>query len=93
MVMMMVMMHMMKMMNLDYDDDGDTFDASSVPYVAPVANGRVSASHTLSSGIITTLLIPYALSSWAGHVSYTRSHGLGSPDGASLLGFFFCGIP
>ena len=92
MVMMMVMMHMMKMMNLDYDDDGDTFDASSVPYVAPVANGRVSASHTLSSGIITTLLIPYALSSWAGHVSYTRSHGLGSP-GASFLAFFFSGIP
>lgn len=92
MVMMMVMMHMMKMMNLDYDDDGDTFDASSVPYVAPVANGRVSASHTLSSGIITTLLIPYALSSWDGHVSNTRSHGLGSP-GASFLAFFFSGIP
>ena len=90
--MMMVMMHMMKMMNLDYDDDGDTFDASSVPYVAPVANGRVSASHTLSSGIITTLLIPYALSSWDGHVSNTRSHGLGSP-GASFLAFFFSGIP
>ena len=91
--MMMVMMHMMKMVNLDDDDVDDTFDASSVPYVAPVANGRVSASHTLSSGIITTLLIPYALSSWAGHVSYTRSHGLGSPDGASFLGFFFSGIP
>ena len=89
---MMVMMRMIKMMNLDDDDVDDTFDASSVPYVAPVANGRVSASHTLSSGIITTLLIPYALSSWAGHVSYTRSHGLGSPDGASFLGFFFSGI-
>ena len=88
----MVMMHMMKMMKLDYDDDGDTFDASSVPYIAPVANGRVSASHTLSSGIITTLLIPYALSSWDGHVSNTRSHGLGSP-GASFLAFFFSGIP
>ena len=88
----MVMMHMMKMMKLDYDDDGDTFDASSVPYIAPVVNGRVSASHTLSSGIITTLLIPYALSSWDGHVSNTRSHGLGSP-GASFLAFFFSGIP
>ena len=92
MIMMMVMMHMMKMMKLDYDEDGDTFDASSVPYIAPVANGRVSASHTLSSGIITTLLIPYALSSWDGHVSNTRSHGLGSP-GASFLAFFFSGIP
>ena len=92
MIMMMVMMHMTKMMKLDYDEDGDTFDASSVPYVAPVANGRVSASHTLSSGIITTLLIPYALSSWDGHVSNTRSHGLGSP-GASFLAFFFSGIP
>ena len=92
MIMMMVMMHMMKMMKLDYDEDGDTFDASSVPYIAPVVNGRVSASHTLSSGIITTLLIPYALSSWDGHVSNTRSHGLGSP-GASFLGFFFSGIP
>ena len=90
--MMMVMMHMMKMMKLDYDEDGDTFDASSVPYIAPVVNGRVSASHTLSSGIITTLLIPYALSSWDGHVSNTRSHGLGSP-GASFLAFFFSGIP
>ena len=56
--MMMVMMHMMKMMNLDYDDDGDTFDASSAPYVAPVANGWVSASHTFSSGMVATLLLP-----------------------------------